>query len=417
MKILVCNKFYRPVGGPETIMIDTMRELEALGHAAIPFAMAHPDNLPSEYADYFVSNIDYNERRGGAISQKIREALGLVYSSEARRNIERLIADTKPDIAHAHNIYHQLSPSILMALQRAGVPTVLTLHDGKLLCANMLFLTHGRVCEKCAGRRFYNAVINRCVKDSIPSSALCFIEETVHRTFKMYERNVDLFITPSRFLKQKLVEHGRLSEESIEVLPNYADTKSIQPDFNPGNYGLFVGRLEPLKGIMTLLRACAEAPGLEMRLAGRGPMLEEGERFAESEGLDKVKFLGFQTGEALSRLFREARFVVLPSECYENCPMAILEAFSAGKPVIASRTGGIPELIEDSVDGLLFEPGDAQGLAACIRRLVINPALTEAMGRKGRAKVEERFTMQAYVERLLCIYGRMTKLRRDGAQE
>jgi len=407
MKILVCNKFYRPVGGPETIVFDTVRELNALGHAAIPFAMAHPDNLESEYSQYFVSNVDYNVRQAKGVRRLIKEAADIVYSAEARRKIEKLIADTQPDIAHAHNIYHQLSPSILSALKRANIPTVLTLHDGKLLCANMLFLKNGEVCEKCAGRKFYHGVINKCVKDSYAGSFLCCVEETLHRWLGMYERNVDLFITPSHFLKRKMVEHGRLNENQVEVLHNYADTKSFTPNYDLGGYGLFVGKIEAFKGVLTLLRACKEIPDFEIRLAGRGSLHEEGQRIADAEGLTKVKFLGFQTGSDLNRQLQESRFVVLPAEWYENCPMVILEAFSAGKPVIASKMGGIPELIDHGTDGLLFEAGNAEELASCMRQLAENPELASEMGKRGRAKMEERFSIEVYVQSLLSIYDRV----------
>lgn len=407
MKILVCNKFYRPVGGPETIVFDTVRELNALGHTAIPFAMAHPDNLESDYSQYFVSNIDYDLKRAKGAGRLLREAADIIYSREARRNIERLISDTQPNIAHAHNVYHQLSPSILGALKMAGIPTVLTLHDGKLLCSNMLFLRNGEVCERCAGRKFYHGVINRCVKDSYAASMVCFVEGTLHNWLRLYERNVDLFMTPSQFLKDKLVEHGRLRESQVEVLHNYADTKSFRPNYNPGSYGLFLGRVEPFKGVLTLLQACKETPDFEIRLAGRGSLYEKGQRVADAEGLTKVRFLGFQTGSDLSRQLGESRFVVLPSECYENCPMVILEAFSAGKPVIASRIGGIPELIDHGTDGLLFEPGNAEELASCMRQLAENPELASEMGKRGRAKMEERFSIETYMQSLLSIYERV----------
>lgn len=409
MKILVCNKFYRPVGGPETIVLDTIRELEALGHTAIPFAMAHPDNHESKYSDYFVPNVDYGTRRSKGVRRLVKEAADIMYSTDARRQIEKLIADVKPDIAHVHNIYHQLSPSILGPIRKAGIPLIQTLHDYKLLCANMLLLRHGEVCERCGGRRFYHAVLNKCVKDSYGSSAICFVEETLHRWLRVYERSVDLFISPSEFLKRKLVEHGRLPESRIVVLRNYADTGAITPNYSPGEYGLFVGHLSRHKGVMTLLQACKEIPDFEMRFAGRGPLIQEAEQFVERESLTNVKFVGFQTGPDLSRLFQNARFVVLPSECNENCPMAVLEGFAAGKPVIASRIGGIPELIDDGVDGLLFEPGDADELASHMRTLIENPALSEEMGRNGRNKVDERFAMDKYMDSLLGIYERVLK--------
>lgn len=405
MKILVCNKFYRPVGGAESVMLHAMKELEALGHPQIPFSMAHPDNWKSEYSDYFVPTVDYNSKRGPA--QLLRESMDIIYSREAKRRLEKLIADTKPDLAHVHNIYHQMSPSILVALKQAGIPTVMTLHDSKLLCANYFMLTHGRICEKCGGREFYHAVLNKCVKDSYASSMVCCVEETLHRWLRIYERNVDLFIAPSRFLKGKLVEHGRLGEDQIVVLPNFADTQAVTPDYQPGGYGLFVGQIDRHKGVMTLLRACKETPDFEMRFAGRGPLLQEAEQFVEREGLANVRFVGFKTGSDIARLYKEARFFVLPSECNENCPVTVLEAFTYGKPVIASRTGGTPELVNEGADGLLFDPGDWQALASHMQALIREPDLAAQMGKSGRAKVEERYSIRAYIESMLQIYAKV----------
>lgn len=407
LKIIVCNKFYRPVGGPETIVFDTMRELRSLGHEPIPFAMAHPDNLESEYSDYFVQDVDYNTKQSKKVTRLLSEARNIIYSKEAYNKITRLIDKVHPDIAHVHNIYHQLSPSILVALRKAGIPTVLTLHDGKLLCANMVFLRKGEVCERCRGWKFHNAVINKCVKDSYANSLLCCIEESLHRIMHIYEQNVDLFITPSRFLKSKMVEHGRLKENQIEVLPNYANTNIISPDFHAGEYGLFIGSLTKLKGFMTLLESCKIFPDFGIQVAGRGNLLEEGTRFIESNKLDKVQLLGFQSGDNLIRLLQKSRFVVVTSECYENCPMVILEAFAAGKPVIATRLGGIPELIDDGVDGLLYEPGNAQELANCMRTLSENPKMAVEMGRKARLKVEQNYSMDAYMDKLLKLYNRV----------
>jgi len=407
MKVLVCNKFYYPVGGPETIVHDTVRELNAMGHTAIPFAMVHPSNWESDYAPYFVPNVDYTTKHGKSIGRLLKEGFDIVYSREARRCIERLIADTKPDIAHAHNIYHQLSPSILLALKKAGIPTALTLHDGKLVCANMLFYTKGKVCERCAGKKFYHAVLNKCVKDSYVSSALCCLEETLHRLTRVYEKTVNLFITPSQFLKDRMVKSGRLPEKTVEVLYNYAETKNIKPNFTPGNYALFMGKVETFKGVPTLLKAALELPDIEIRIAGRGTYLEQGKRFAEENGLGNAHFLGFQTGSDLERLRQEARFVVVPSEWYENCPMVVLEAFSAGKPVIGARIGGIPELVEHGVNGLLYEPGDAEGLAECMRKLSKDDDLVYEMGRKARIKAEEKYSLETYMQSLLDIYQRL----------
>lgn len=404
MKILMINKFYRPVGGPETVVFDTTRELVRLGHTVIPFAMSHPDNVETEYSRYFVPQLDYNSAGGKGPGRLFREAMDIVYSRESKRRIEQLISDTKPDIAHLHNIYHQLSPSILVALKRAGIPTVLTLHDGKLMCANMLFISHGEVCERCAGRWFHHAVLRRCVKDSYSASLVCCVEETLHRVMRIYEKNVDLFISPSQFLRDKLVECGRLPEDKVRVLYNYAHVGTTPPATSSGDYGLYLGRVETYKGVGTLLDACRRNPDIPVRIAGDGGYLRTAQDRCRDEGIHNVEFAGFVTGDVLSALVAGARFVLVPSQWYENCPMVVLEAFSAGKPVIASEFGGIPELVDHGTDGLLFKAGDTGELAQCMRALFDDPAKSSGMGARGYAKVAERFSLESYMGSLLEIY-------------
>lgn len=407
MKILMANKFYKPVGGPETVLFDTSRELEAIGNEVIPFAMSDPANERSKYSRYFVSNVDYNRRRGPFTL--IREAANIIYSREAAAKMKRLVRDTDPDVAHMHNIYHQMSPSILRVLSGAGVPTVMTLHDGKLGCANMLFLRNGNVCELCKGRRFFHAFVLKCVKSSYASSLVCALECSIHRMLGLYENNVDLFISPSRFLRDRMVEYGRISEKQIEVIPNYADCERISPSFDPGGYVLYLGKIEEFKGVSTLLEASRGLNGFPIIMAGRGPLLESGRREAEREGLN-VKYVGFQTGYNLLTLIQGARCLVLPSEWYENCPMVILEAFAAGKPVVASDIGGIPELVSDGEDGFLFRPGNPLDLARCLSKLTEDPALAERMGREGRNKVAQRFSLDEHIRSLLMVYSRVRGL-------
>jgi glycosyltransferase involved in cell wall biosynthesis len=405
MRILLANKFYRRVGGPETILFDTERELKARGHEVIPFAMSDPENVESEYSRYFVSNVDYNSKSGRSPLRLLGDAANMIYHREAAEKISGLIADSRPDIAHAHNIYHQLSPSILAALRKAGIPTVLTLHDCKLLCANMLMLRpDGVVCEKCGGRRFYHAVLNKCVKNSTASSAVCCIEESIHRLLGMYEKNVDLFISPSCFLRDKMVEYNRIPADKIQVLRNYANTDAIEPNYEPGDYGLFIGRLDRIKGLRTLLRACKRIKPFKVMIAGRGDLFDEAEKYIEENELSNVKLLGFRTGADLAELTQNARFVVVPSECYENCPMVVLEAFAAGKPVIGSRIGGIPELVRDGEDGLLFTPGDADELTDCMSKLVLSSDLCKSMGIGVRLRVTREFSMSVYIDSLTATY-------------
>lgn len=396
------------MGGPETIVFDTERELKARGHSVIPFAMSDPENTESEYSRYFVSNVDYRSKAGRSSLSLLRDAASMVYNREAASQMTSLITDSRPDIAHAHNIYHQLSPSILVALKRAGIPTVLTLHDYKLLCANMLMLTpDGVLCEKCGGRQFHHAVTNKCVKGSTAASLVCCVEESLHRMLGLYDRNVDLFISPSEFLRDKLVQYNRIRKDRIVVLRNYANTEVIQPEYEPGDYGLFMGRLDRVKGVMTLLEAAKRVKPFKIKIAGRGELFDLAQKFIVENNLDNVELLGFRTGDDLVQLTRKSRFVIVPSEWYENCPMVILEAFAAGKPVIGSRIGGIPELVRDGEDGLLFRPGSVEELTSCIGKLAESTDTCKQIGIGVRSRVIREFSIQVYMDALMAVYERV----------
>lgn len=385
-------------------MFQEIEMLESHGHTAIPFAMRHPDNLPSDYSKYFVSQVDYRNTSGAGLFDFAKMARNIIYSSEAARKVRDLVRDTKPDIAHLHNIYHQLSPSICGVLRREGIPMVMTLHDQKLLCPMYLALRDGKVCELCGGRKFYNAFRYRCVKGSRAKSAICTIEMYLHRWLGLYDRNIDLFIIPSRFLMGKLLEHKRLPPERMVHIPNALNLDAFTPTYSNDGYCLFVGRLAHYKGIMTLLRAMALTPSVKLKVVGEGEARAEAEEFKRSNSLDNVTFEGFMTGEALREIVRKSSFVIVPSECYENCPMTVLEAFATGKPVIGSRLGGIPEIIDDGVNGLLFEPGNADDLAEKISYLSSQTDLLEQMGRSARARVESHYSPQTHYQQLIEVY-------------
>ncbi|HUV03479.1 MAG TPA: glycosyltransferase family 4 protein [Armatimonadota bacterium] len=412
LRVLMCNKFFVPVGGAETVMFEELKMLEANGHTVIPFAMQRADNLPSPYSKYFVSQVDYNESGRSSARSLLRSAVNIIYSTEAARKIWDLVREVRPDIAHLHNIYHQLSPSICVALRREGVPMVMTLHDVKLLCPDYLFLRNGAICELCGGGKFYNAVRYKCVKGSRAKSMICCIEMYVHKLFKLYDRNIDIFIAPSEFLRNKLLEYGRLPAEQIVHIPNAIDLDAYTPSYSNQGYCLFVGRLASYKGIMTLMRAMSGNRHVQLRVVGDGDARQQAEEFKKLHSLDNVTFGGFQTGEVLRSIVQGAAFMIVPSECYENCPMTVLEAFATGKPVIGSRLGGIPDIIDDGVNGLLFEPGNADDLAEKISYLAGQPKLLVGMGKAARAKVEKKYSPQEHLESLLCVYEKVIRLYR-----
>ena len=407
MKVLHVNKFYYNRGGAETVYFATAELLERHGHEVIPFAMEDARNFESPYARYFVSNIELREEAGG-LSGKLAAAGRILYSREAERKIDALVRDTKPDIAHLHNIYHQLSPSILRALARHGVPVVMTLHDYKLICPAYTLYTDGAVCGRCKGGAYYNAVVHSCVKDSRLKSAICATEAYLHSAMGLYRRLVKLFISPSEFLTAKVIEFG-LDPRRVVTVPNFIDPAAFRATAGGGRYFLYAGRAEKVKGLRTLLEAVAGsaiARDYELWIAGDGEDRGWLEAYCAEKKLANVRFLGHLTQAELEPVMADALFAVAPSEWYENAPLSVLEAAARGKAIVASDMGGIPEMVRHGETGLIFPAGNAGQLRSAIEQLLREPERTRAMGRQARALVEEKFSPEGHYRQLLRVYER-----------
>jgi glycosyltransferase involved in cell wall biosynthesis len=416
VRVLQVNKFFYGRGGAETAMFQLSHLLERHGHQVIPFAMHDERNRPSDYAEYFVSKIDLREEVGlrpGRQGRPWAVATRILYSREAERKMDALIRATRPDVAHLHNIYHQLSPSILRPLRRHGVPTVLTLHDYKLICPNYSLATRGAVCERCKGHKYYQAVVQRCVKDSRLKSALCALEAYFHRAWGIYDKAVDVYIAPSRFLRQKMIEFG-LDGRRIVHLPNFLNLEEYPPDGSPDGYFVYSGRVDSVKGVGTLLEAVSgieEPSHFELRIAGDGEERPALEARYSGDGAAHIRFLGHMPPADVSALLRRALFSVVPSQWYENAPLTILEAYAFARPVVASRIGGIPELVEDGRTGLLAEPGDACDLRRKIGYVLANPPLAVEMGRNARALVEQAYGPDRHYQQLMLVYAQAQERR------
>ncbi len=402
LRILMCNAFHYERGGSEVYTFALSRELERRGHEVIPFSMSDERNHPSAYEEFFVSNADFSELpRGLDSARNLRTAGRVLYSLEAKRKVLRLIERTSPGIAHVHNIAHHLSPSILSGIRSQGLPIVQTLHDYKLVCPNSLLFCRGRVCERCRRRRYYQAVIQRCKRDSLMASALAAIELYSHKLMGIYENNVDVFIAPSEFLRHTMIRFG-IQPGKIVHIPQFIDVEAYTPRYDHEDYFLYFGRLSSEKGVRVLVNATKKLAGAKMFVAGEGPLRQQLERLAGDT--DSIRFLGYVRRDGLKELVRNSMFVVVPSECYENAPMSVYEAFALGKPVIGSRIGGIPELIEPDSDGLLFEPGDADDLADKMRHLLEHKSVIRQMGKAARDKVEKKYSAVVHLEAVMNLY-------------
>ncbi len=398
--LLAINNYFYRRGGAETLFFEHMQLFNDADWRAIPFAMQHPENLPSDYASYFVSEIEYGRRL--SLSQKLSQAAKVIYSREAQRNIERLIEDVRPDIAHAHNVYHHLSPAIFPVLKKAGIPTVMTAHDLKLACPAYKMLSHDQICERCKGGRIYNVVRQRCIKDSVALSGLVFLETLVHRSLGLYRDNLDRIIVPSRFYREKLIEWG-WPQDKLVYIPNFVDLNLARAPLRNSDYFLYAGRLSEEKGLVTLIEAVA-ASKQRLLIAGSGPLEQQLKQLVAKLQAD-VEFVGHLQADHLHRTINGATALVLPSQWYENAPLSILEAYILGVPVIGSRIGGIPELVRVGETGLLAEPGNVQDLAEKIAMMAGFTAQKRgAMAVEGAQWVREVFSSIQYKNAMLDLY-------------
>lgn len=408
MKIMQINKFWRVRGGSERYVFELSRMLEERGHEIIPFAMQDGDNEPSRYSSLFVSPVELADPYRLSLVRRIGTASRILYSKEANSRVSVLADLATPDIAHMHNIYHHLSPSILPPLVDRGVATVMTIHDYKLVCPALRQYNSQGVCERCRPLRYGSCVRYRCVKESLAASVLCSVEMFFHDLRRAYTDRIDRFISPSRFVAQKLLDRG-IPGEQVEVIPNFVDTERWQPNGDGGDYILFTGRLTEEKGILTLIRAVATLPHVKLKVLGSGMLNHQVRQLALELGADNIEFLGFKNEDDIRELVRQCRFVCVPSEWFENAPMSALEAFACGKPVIGSRIGGIPEMVRDGETGLLAEPGSVEGLSAAIDQLWNDRKLCGDMGRAAREMAEREYAPAVHYEKINDTYNQIKR--------
>ncbi len=409
MIILMVNKFHYLRGGAERYYFDLMALLERDGHRVIPFATRDARNLPSPYADDFIPGTDFETRAGPL--EAMRRAGRVIYWPQARRAMARVLARHRPDVVHLHNVAHHFSPSILDELGRSGIPVVQTLHDFKLLCPTYLMLRQGDVCELCADGNVTHAIIHRCNRGSLLRSAVSALESGLAAARRSYAP-VRRFLCPSRFLHDKLAAHG-VEVERLVHLPLFIDPARIQgqgpiepvrEQVEPGRYAIFVGRLSPEKGVRTLLAAASLARDVPLVITGEGPLSGEVAHEVTARRLAHVRLTGHLGGKELFRLWRTAAFTIVPSECYENFPLVVAESLAQGVPVIASRLGGLAELIADGEAGLLVPPRNPAALAAAMQVLMADPERARALGEAGCMQVETRYTPAAHRAGLLAAY-------------
>lgn len=381
MRVLLAHNFYRSSApsGEDEVVRSEMRLLMENGIEVVPFTR-HNDDLPTG----------------------VRGALGAPFSNawsfSSVAALRTLIAETRPDVAHFHNTFPQISPAAYSACREAGVPVVQTLHNYRMFCANGLLTRGGEPCERCLGGSALPALVHACYRDSRVATAGMVLGSTLHRVRNTYRTDVDRYIVLTDFARQRFIAHG-LPEERIVVRGNSLP-------FDPGagrgggGYALYVGRLTAEKGVGTLIRAWRRTRDIPLRIAGDGELRETLER--EARGLP-IEFLGRVASERVLDLMRDADMLVVPSECYEGFPRVVVEAFATGTPIVATDLGGLRELVDERA-GLRFRSGDAEALAGAVMQLWETPALRANLRRANRLRFEREYSPAMALASLDAVY-------------
>ncbi len=403
MKILLVNKFNWLGGGADKYFLDLADLLAKNGHQVVKFCMHHPRNFPDNNSNYFVSYVDKDQK---GIFNKIRYAFRVLYSFEAKKKFTELIRQEKPDLIHIHNIYHQISPSILSVAKKFDIPVVMHLHDYKLVAPNYSLFSHGKIDTSSVGGHYWRCIMNKSFNNSYLQSVLVAIEMWFHHTLlKIYEKNISFFLAPSKFIRDFMIEAGIPSEKVIHFPYFVAGIEKDIPEYQPGKEFLYYGRLSEEKGIEIALRALALVPDACLKIIGEGKDRETLEKLSVELGVsDRVRFMGALYSEELKSEIRSARAVVVPSIWYEVFGLVNVEAAALGKLVIASEIGGISETVIPEKSAWLFPAGDEKILATILKHALENPSEVEQAGKVGRDFVLENFTSEIHWLRLKNIY-------------
>jgi len=331
-----------------------------------------------------------------------------VYSVSSCRQLRRLVEQNRPDIIHVQNVYPLISPSVLAEAYRQDIPVVMRCANYRLICPNGLFMTKSRVCERCSGGKEYWCLLKNCEGSYFKSLGYA-LRNYVARQRRYYLDNVTIFYAQTDFQRRRLIREG-FAAERIFVIPNMTNHNGIAISEKLGKYVGYVGRISPEKGLETLMESAQGCGNIQFKAAGAYDHMP----CLPGKAPQNFKFSGHLNKEQLDKLYTNGRMIVLPSICFEGFPSVLLESMIHSKPVIASRIGGLPEIVEDGVTGLLFEPGNAEDLAEKIRYLWDRPELCKKMGQAGREKALREYSPEKYYERLTAVYKKAIELGPGG---
>jgi len=407
MKILQINNFHYPRGGADRVYLDTIDLLQNNGFLVSCFSTLNERNESRGSNSFFVK--DMNLRNASGMIEKLKFASRFVKNTEAITQLKALIKLEKPDIAHLHIFQSRLSTPIIDVLKNAGIPIVMTVHEYKIICPVYTCLDgNGNICEDCAGGNYMPAIQKKCNQQSYIQSALSAYECWLRDNTCSWTEGIDYFIFPSQFIRNKHLQYYPELQDKSTVVYNFLDLNQYIPEYSPGNYDLYFGRLSPEKGISTLIEAYRDLPNNPLCILGEGPSeVEMRDKLNQFSDATHIQLQGYLKGKELTDKIKNARFVIVPSEWYENNPRSIIEAQALGKPVIGADIGGIPELIQSGINGAIFISGDSRSLQNTI--LELSSYNYSTLSKNARAFAEQKFSARDHLAELQNIYSNFWK--------
>lgn len=397
MRILLVNKFHYLRGGSEKYYFELAKLLKSHGHTVAFFSMKNENNIKTGDREYFVDEIDMNT------GSKF-EALNVIYSKKNKALMEKALEEFKPDIVHINNFQRQLSASIIDAVKEKNIPLIMTAHDLNSICPASIMLYNGEVCEDCITKGYTSCIKKKCIKNSMLKSVLGYIEKKYYDLHKIFCK-VDCIISPSEFNKNQLLK-GKLKCNDITVIHNFVN-ETKKTDYTLGDGAFYFGRLSKEKGILNLIEAINNIPGARLIIAGDGPERENIQAYIKEHKLEnRITLLGYLNQNDIRENIRKCRFVTVPSICFENCPYSILETMEIGKPIIGSKIGGIPELIQDGINGFTYEHNDVTKLTNILMKLFGNDETVKQFSKNSKQIFIQNYSAEAYYNKLMTVYNK-----------